>query len=407
MTFQPGIWKEPPPAARFLTFHLIPDEDPLEPVRELAETTDEDTVVGFGQAALARLGTSIAGLREPAAISGAGASVPANPAALWLWLRGSDRGELVHRTHALADAVEEAFEMTSVAEAFTHDTGRDLSGFKLGAGNPKGDMAVEAAFVSGQGAGLDGSSFVAVQRWVHDLPRLGSYSPREQDDFIGRTKAADEETGRGAPVRARQTNGPKGLRPARLCAAALDAVERRGPRRAHLRGFRALVRRVRGVLAADVRRRGRGSGRPVPLHGAHRDELLLVSSIRGRTTRPAGYRALGRAGLLPDAAEEYQGHEYRADHREPGDLVTGGVGEQAEYRRRDHYRRALNGRSVPDSRADLARRRELGEEHGMDAHPGRRRSAEAYRHQRQRPRRGALRQQRDRRQHRCRGKSRQ
>ncbi len=193
MTFQSGIMKEPPLVARFLTFHLIPDEDPLESVRELAATVDEDTVVGFGPATLARLGKSIEGLREPTAISGAGASIPANPAALWLWLRGSDRGELVHRTHTLADAVEEAFEMTSVAEAFTYDAGRDLSGFKLGTENPKGDAAVETAFVSGQGAGLDGSSFAAVQRWVHDLPRLGSYSPREQDDFIGRTKAGGEK----------------------------------------------------------------------------------------------------------------------------------------------------------------------------------------------------------------------
>lgn len=193
MTHQPGILEVVPPAARFLTLHLIPDEDPADSLQELAEVVGEDTVVGLGPSTVARAGGRIDGLREPLALSGAGVSVPANPAALWLWLRGGDRGELVHRTHSLADAVSEAFEITSTAETFIYRDGRDLSGYKLGAENPRGGDAATVALVSGQGAGLDGGSFAAVQRWAHDLVRLESYSDEEQNGFIGRTKDGDEK----------------------------------------------------------------------------------------------------------------------------------------------------------------------------------------------------------------------
>ena len=191
--FQPGIWDPPPPMARFLTFDLLPDAGPAEALKRLAASLDPDTILGIGPATVGRLGANVDGLREPRAISGAGVQIPANPAALWLWLRGSDRGELVHRTHALEAVVADAFQLSDTADSFTYDTGRDLSGFQDGTENPQGGAALAAAFVAGRGPGLDGSSFVAVQRWVHDLARLASFSPQEQDAIIGRTKATDEE----------------------------------------------------------------------------------------------------------------------------------------------------------------------------------------------------------------------
>jgi hypothetical protein len=52
---------------------------------------------------------------------------------------------------------------------------------------------VEAAIVRGVGAGMDGSSFVAVQQWVHDLDHFQSMSEEEQDNVIGRRKSDNEE----------------------------------------------------------------------------------------------------------------------------------------------------------------------------------------------------------------------
>jgi putative iron-dependent peroxidase len=77
--------------------------------------------------------------------------------------------------------------------AFKHGTGRDLSGYEDGTENPKDDAAVAAAVVSGEGAGRDGASFVAVQRWVHDLARLERFAPRARDELIGRSLETNEE----------------------------------------------------------------------------------------------------------------------------------------------------------------------------------------------------------------------
>ena len=192
MTHQPGILLDPPPVARHLTFHLIPGEDPADALQELADAAGEDTVAGIGASTIAALGCSVAGMREPSALSGPGVSSPANPAGLWLWLRGDDRGELVHRTHTLAEAVADAFDLTTTVDAFIYADRRDLTGYKIGAGNPKDGAAAEAALVAGQGAGLDGGSFVAVQRWVHDLARLEDYDEDERDAFMGRARETDE-----------------------------------------------------------------------------------------------------------------------------------------------------------------------------------------------------------------------
>ena len=46
---------------------------------------------------------------------------------------------------------------------------------------------------AGRGAGLDGSSFAAVQQWVHDLARFESFGAAGQDETIGRRRSDNEE----------------------------------------------------------------------------------------------------------------------------------------------------------------------------------------------------------------------
>ncbi len=70
---------------------------------------------------------------------------------------------------------------------------RDLTGYEDGTENPQAEEAVATAIVSGQGKGLDGSSFVAVQQWVHDMDVFQEKSPQQQDDIIGRRRSDNEE----------------------------------------------------------------------------------------------------------------------------------------------------------------------------------------------------------------------
>jgi putative iron-dependent peroxidase len=139
------------------------------------------------------MGRKIPGLRDFPVHSGAGVEVPSTPAALWCWLRGEDRGELVHRSRAIAAALAPAFRTSTIIEAFQYDASRDLTGYEDGTENPQGEQAVAAALLDGSGPGLDGSSFVAVQQWLHDLDRFAAMSQAQQDAMIGRRRADNEE----------------------------------------------------------------------------------------------------------------------------------------------------------------------------------------------------------------------
>ena len=192
---QPGLLAEVPSHARYLTFHRRPaDADPRPALERLAALpADEARVVGLGASLVRELGGSIAGLRAFPAMEGKGLSVPSTPAALWCWLRGEDRGELVLLSRRIRRTLADAFEVDTVIDAFRHLDGRDLTGYEDGTENPTGEDAVAAALVSGRGEGFDGASFVAVQQWMHDLDRFESFAPTERDEVIGRRRSDNEE----------------------------------------------------------------------------------------------------------------------------------------------------------------------------------------------------------------------
>ena len=199
---QPGILEPVPAVARYVFFAAAAGASAQRALGALRESVDgKETVAGIGGSLVAALGRSVPGLRVAPAHCGAGFEVPSTPAALWCWLRGGERGEMVHRTRRLeASLAPDLFPILSI-DAFRHGRGLDLTGYEDGTENPKGRAAREAAFVHRAGPGLDGSSFVAVQQWVHDFARFEAMAPAEQDDAIGRRKTDNEELER-APASA-------------------------------------------------------------------------------------------------------------------------------------------------------------------------------------------------------------
>ncbi len=135
------------------------------------------------------------GLRPFPALAGPGVAFPSTQGAVWAYLAGDDRGEIVDHALALRDALGEGFSLDEEVECFKYGTGRDLTGFEDGTENPKDEAAITAAIVTGRGPGLDGGSFVAAQKYRHDLPRFHGLTADAQDQVIGRRRTSNEEMG--------------------------------------------------------------------------------------------------------------------------------------------------------------------------------------------------------------------
>ncbi len=191
---QSGILAPLPDSAVFLEFDLAVDGQAAAAF-EIIETlvVDDALVIGIGQGLISATGKSLPGLRAFPAMSGPGCEVPATQSGLWCWLRGTDRGDLFHRTRELTARLEPELRLVRMTDSFKYKTGLDLSGYEDGTENPVKDKAVEAAIVPGQAGALAGSSFVAVQNWLHDFDVLEAMPQDAKDDIIGRHQIDNEE----------------------------------------------------------------------------------------------------------------------------------------------------------------------------------------------------------------------
>lgn len=189
---QPGILAALPPQARYVSFQLKTDIGPaavrqaLERLRQRTRT--QDLVVGLGRPLFAHLQVPVpAGLTDGPVIPGSRVALPVQAAALWCWLRGDDRGALLHAAHDLSAELAPAFESYHGIDAFLYQGGHDLTGYEDGTENPQGEAALAAACSD------DGASYVAVQQWLHDFTAFNRLPPAAQDDVIGRRRSDNEE----------------------------------------------------------------------------------------------------------------------------------------------------------------------------------------------------------------------
>lgn len=198
---QAGILAPVPAQARYVFFSLgacSPDELRGALSRLQAHVDGQNMVAGFGPQLVDHLGARIPLLREFPQLKGPQFEAPSTPAALCLWLRGNERGELIARTSELSHLLAPALQLNHVVDTFVHqrgqnDHGRDLTGYEDGTENPENDDAIACAITQGQSAGLDGSSFWALQQWQHDFNAFGKLSSQAKDHAIGRRLSDNEE----------------------------------------------------------------------------------------------------------------------------------------------------------------------------------------------------------------------
>lgn len=185
---QPGILAALPTFARHVTLRLASNatrEQALTALQSLR--VDTNLVVGLGLPLSLALKLDVPGLRVFPALAGEQIAVPSTQQALWCWIHGTDRGVLVHDSRRLIAQLGDAFAVDEILDTFQYADSRDLSGYIDGTENPKGDKAALAALAE------DGSSFVAVQKWIHDLNFYLSLPDGQRDHVMGRRLRDNEE----------------------------------------------------------------------------------------------------------------------------------------------------------------------------------------------------------------------
>ena len=201
-TSQAAILAPVPPVGRYILFTLATDATPAtlrESLARLKPLVDgEHTLLALGPQLVQALGAEVPGLREFPALKGPGVEVPSSPTAMVCWLRGDEKGDLLLQARAIEKAVAPALHFHRAVDGFRYKLGasghgHDLTGYEDGTENPEGDDAEAAALVQGQGAGLDGGSFVAMQQWVHDMDAFDAMASQARDDMMGRRLSDNEE----------------------------------------------------------------------------------------------------------------------------------------------------------------------------------------------------------------------
>jgi putative iron-dependent peroxidase len=194
VNYQTAILEDIPQQARYLYFNLKPSASPWAALEKLAAyAADKNMVIGFGSTLLDRLGLEVPSMHDMPAFRGSDITVPNDAYALWCWLRGTDRGVLLHQVRKVNAILAEAFSLVLNIDAFKYDASRDLTGYEDGIENPEAGDAVQAAFMQSDNPQFDGGSCLAVQQWLHDLDAFEALDKSGQDNIVGRERISNEE----------------------------------------------------------------------------------------------------------------------------------------------------------------------------------------------------------------------
>jgi putative iron-dependent peroxidase len=200
MTSQPYILAKPLECGVSLTLALTPGADAAGALKRLAgDFRPNWGTFAIGEPMTRAIGKKVPGLRTFAAMSASGAGVPSTQQPMWMMLTAASQGDVFNILKSVEALMGKDLVVADAMPTFLY-TGRDLTGYEDGTENPKGKKAAAAALLP-SGTGLAGSSFVAVQRWVHALAYFNLMTEAAQDAMIGRRRKTNEEMPR-APLSA-------------------------------------------------------------------------------------------------------------------------------------------------------------------------------------------------------------
>jgi porphyrinogen peroxidase len=152
-------------------------------------------VAGIGSDVWGRLygGPRPAELHPFRALDGGTHRAPSTPGDVLFHIRAHQMDLCFELASQLMDRLRGWVAIVEEVHGFKYFEVRDLLGFVDGTENPVGPDAVAAVTVGDEDPAFRGSSYVVVQKYVHDLTAWNALSVEEQERVIGRTKLANVE----------------------------------------------------------------------------------------------------------------------------------------------------------------------------------------------------------------------
>jgi putative iron-dependent peroxidase len=194
-------------AAIFLVLTVDPGaEDRLREV--LADVSGIRRSVGFrvleaGLTCVAGIGSELwdrvfgdprpAELRPFREVAGPRHTAVATPGDLLFHIRARRLDLCFELAQRLMDRLRTFTRVVDEVHGFRSFDERDLLGFVDGTENPEGGAAQDAVLIGDEDAAFAGGTYVAVQKYLHDLGRWDALSVEEQERAIGREKLSDIE----------------------------------------------------------------------------------------------------------------------------------------------------------------------------------------------------------------------
>jgi porphyrinogen peroxidase len=152
-------------------------------------------VAGIGAGVWSRLfaASQPRGLHEFREVRGEKHVAPSTPGDLLFHIRARQMDLCFELASLIMARLRDWVRVVDETHGFKYFDERDLLGFVDGTENPVGRAAADAAFVGAEDPDFSGSSYVIVQKYLHDLRAWNGLSDEEQAKVVGRTKFSNIE----------------------------------------------------------------------------------------------------------------------------------------------------------------------------------------------------------------------
>ena len=132
-------------------------------------------------------------LRVFKALGGDRHHAPSTPGDLLFHVRAQRLDLCFEFLRVLRDRLGDAVRVVEEVQGFRYFDQRDLLGFVDGTENPVGLAAAQAVWIGDEDLEFAGGSYVAVQKYLHDLAAWRALSAEDQELAVGRTKLENVE----------------------------------------------------------------------------------------------------------------------------------------------------------------------------------------------------------------------